>query len=99
MDARIVKAANAYANTANSALSGGDKASGSGFADFLENAAGNAVENVKKGEEMAAGLVTGNADLAEVASAIASADVTLKGVIAVRDKVIAAYQDIIKMPI
>jgi flagellar hook-basal body complex protein FliE len=42
---------------------------------------------------------TGSADLASVTQAVTDAQVALQTVVAVRDRVISAYQDIIKMPI
>ena len=41
----------------------------------------------------------GKADIAQVAAAVANADSTLQTIVAVRDRVISAYQDIIKMAI
>jgi len=41
----------------------------------------------------------GQADVNEVVTAIAEAEVTLQAVTTVRDRVIQAYQDIAKMPI
>jgi flagellar hook-basal body complex protein FliE len=43
--------------------------------------------------------VAGNVDIRDVVMAVNNAEVTLQTVVAVRDKVIAAYQDIMRMPI
>ena len=43
--------------------------------------------------------VQGKAELIDVVTAISSAEASLETVIAVRDQVIAAYQEILRMPI
>ena len=43
--------------------------------------------------------VQGKADLVDVATAISSAQASLETVMAVRDQVISAYQEIMRMPI
>ncbi len=69
------------------------------FADFLEQSAQGAMDTLKHGETMSGQAVTGEADLVDVVQAVNAAEVTLKTVTAVRDKVILAYQDIMRMPI
>ncbi len=69
------------------------------FADFLEQSAQTAMDTMKQGEAMSGQAVTGEADLVDVVQAVNAAEVTLKTVTAVRDKVITAYQDIMRMPI
>src|ERR1700733_3769142 len=72
-------------------------ASASSFSDFLSGAMNNAVGTMKAGEQMAANQVAGKADIVDVVNAVNSADLTLDTVVAVRDKVIAAYQSIMQM--
>ena len=43
--------------------------------------------------------IAGRADIAEVVAAVSAAELTLETVVTLRDKVIQAYQDIIRMPI
>jgi flagellar hook-basal body complex protein FliE len=72
---------------------------GSGsFSDFLSGALHNAVQTMQTGEQMAAKQVAGKADIVDVVSAVNSAELTLDTVVAVRDKVISAYQSIMQMP-
>lgn len=52
-----------------------------------------------KGEIMSAKSVAGNAQLHELITAVSNAELTLNTVVAIRDRVISAYQDIVKMPI
>lgn len=77
----------------------GSSGTGGGFGDLVAKAAQSTIGEVKKAEQVSADAVVGKASLNEVVNSINSADVALKSVIAVRDKVINAYQDIIKMPI
>jgi flagellar hook-basal body complex protein FliE len=50
-------------------------------------------------EGVARGVVTGQAEMVNVVTQIAAAEVALDTVVAVRDQVISAYQEIMRMPI
>jgi flagellar hook-basal body complex protein FliE len=69
------------------------------FSQFLTQAMNNAVSTMKTGEQMAASQATGKGDVVDVVNAVNAAELTLDTVVAVRDKVIAAYQNIMQMPI
>jgi flagellar hook-basal body complex protein FliE len=69
------------------------------FTDFLSEAVKDSVATIKHGEAMAAKQVAGQADIVEVVNAVNAAEITLDTVVAVRDKVVAAYQSILNMPI
>ncbi len=69
------------------------------FSDFLSGAVKDAIGTLKGGEQMAAKAVSGQADIVNVVNAVNQAELTLDTVVAVRDKVIAAYQSIMQMPI
>ncbi|HEX9836937.1 MAG TPA: flagellar hook-basal body complex protein FliE [Alphaproteobacteria bacterium] len=69
------------------------------FAALVREAAGSAIQSGVKSEAMSAQAIAGKADLNEVVAAVTNAEVTLQTVLAVRDRVIQAYQDIIRMPI
>ncbi len=100
MVATISGAAAAYANAGRIAGPGLAPRDGSGFADMLKQAAGDAVGALKQGEAQSLQAVTtGKPDLTAVTEAVNNAEIALQAVIAVRDKVIAAYQDISKMAI
>lgn len=53
----------------------------------------------RQAEELSLKQITGEADLKDVVTAVANAEHTLETVVAVRDKVLSAYQEILKMPI
>ena len=84
---------------ASSASATSDAASGGSFADTLKGFAGDAVKTLQEGEKAAVAGATGKADIASVVTAINSAELMLETVVAIRDKVIAAYQDITKTSI
>ncbi|MDE2465557.1 MAG: flagellar hook-basal body complex protein FliE [Alphaproteobacteria bacterium] len=69
------------------------------FAQFLDGAVKDALHTVQHGENMAAKDVQGKASMVSVVNAVNNAELTLDTVVAVRDKVISAYQSIMQMPI
>lgn len=75
------------------------KAKGPAFADFVRVAVSEPIAAVHKGEQMTAAAATGKADLAEVAMAVTNAEMAIETVTAVRDRVVSAYQEIMRMPI
>jgi flagellar hook-basal body complex protein FliE len=78
----------------------GDAAAASGsFGDFLSNAVKDSIQTMKHGEQMASAQIAGKADIVDVVNAVNQAELTLDTVVAVRDKVVAAYQSILNMPI
>ncbi len=103
MAAAITNAIAAYANAGKiaGANAGGnaDATSGGAFGELLKETAGTAVDALRQGEAASLQAVTGKADLTKVTAAVSNAEIALQAVIAVRDRVIQAYQDISKMPI
>jgi flagellar hook-basal body complex protein FliE len=96
--ANPVAAANAYANTAKAAINvTGEETKGT-FGDMMKNIGANVLNTMRAGDVMAARAVTGEASLPEVVGAVNAADLTLQTVIAVRDRMISAYQEIMRMP-
>ena len=100
-------AINAYSNTSNIARGAkgadesdsGDSAGGVTFSDFLKQKASDSVDTLRKSEEMSAKAVTGEADLVDVVQAVSAAELTLQTVVSVRDRMISAYQEIMRMPV
>lgn len=74
-------------------------ATGGGFGDFLSDAIKDSIATMKKGEQAASMQIAGKADVVDVVNAVNQAEITLDTVVAVRDKVVAAYQSIMNMPI
>jgi flagellar hook-basal body complex protein FliE len=77
----------------------GGAAMGGGFGEILKSAMGDAVSASKTAEKQMALQVAGKTELVDVVTAISAAEASLETVMAVRDQVISAYQEIMRMPI
>jgi len=71
---------------------------GNSFGDMLRSAAGNVIDTISQGEQASLQAVTGTGDLTKVTAAVNNAEIAVQTVVAIRDRVIAAYQDIMRMP-
>jgi flagellar hook-basal body complex protein FliE len=109
-DVSFMKAAGAYQDALRVAQniiakSGGGAAQetqtarGASFIDLVGEALQGAATSGYKSETMATKALVGKADLTDVVTAVSEAETALNAVVAVRDRVISAYQEIIKMPI
>lgn len=74
------------------------EASPTDFSSMVKNFAESAVETGKVSEQLTAAAAAGRADINQVVVAVAEAEVTLNTVVAVRDKVVEAYREILRMP-
>ena len=103
-----ISAAGAYASMArlanpNAAL--GHSAAGAGasndasFTDMLKNAIGAVEQSGRKSDAQTAAAANGKANMVDVVTAVSQTEVAIDAVVAVRDKVIAAYEEIMKMTI
>ena len=72
---------------------------GQSFSDFLTGAVKDSITNIRQGEQAAQSQVAGKANIVDVVNSVNAAELTLDTVVAVRDKVVAAYQSIMSMPI
>ena len=72
---------------------------GGNFSDFLSGALKDSINTMRQGEHAASQQVQGKANLVDVVQSVNAAEITLDTVVAVRDKVVAAYQSIMNMPI
>lgn len=101
-----LNAANAYmraAQTAANLQGGGGAKEASGLDGGFGGLLNTAVSTIQKASGTAESSITnaamGRADLVDVVTAVAAAEATMETVISVRDEVIKAYQDIMRMPI
>jgi len=96
-------AVNAYIDTVRNANSGGmaprDTGDTPGFGDMLQDVARAATEATRTSETASVQALQGNADVTQVVTALTNAELALQTVVAVRDRVIQAYQEISRMPI
>lgn len=74
-------------------------APGPDFSTMVADAASKAVETVRTGDTMAIAGLNGQAGLQQVVEATMAMESTVQISVAVRDKLVEAYQDIIRMSI
>jgi flagellar hook-basal body complex protein FliE len=95
-----VSAARAYQQVAQATQVNGAGAGESvDFAGLVQEAIRQAGQSATAAEHQALAVAAGQADIVDVVTAIAAAETQLQTVIAVRDQVISAYQEILRMPI
>lgn len=99
MATNIANAISAYANAANRPVAKGTTGADGDttFGDVLEQSTREAIGTLRKSETMSALGTAGKADLTDVIQAVNNAETTLQTVSALRDKVVSAYQDVLKM--
>src|SRR5579862_7095355 len=96
-------AANAYASAARildgAGLAKGTDQTGPSFGDVLKEAVGGVLDAGRKSDSQTVAMASGKANVMDVVTAVAETDVAVSTLVSVRDKVIAAYEDIMKMTI
>jgi len=101
MDA--IRAAQAYAQAARTAASAStdsaSEASKPNFGELVKNAVAETASALTAGEAAAGQVAAGEANLVDVVTAISAAEASLETALAVRNRVIEAYQEIMRMPI
>ena len=79
---------------------GGQETGGPSFSAVLKDAIGGVMETGRKSDaqtqNMAAG---GKSNIIDVVTAVSETEVAVEALVSVRDKVIAAYEEIMRMPI
>lgn len=102
MKVDFANAAAAYAGAAGKArLPGLEPRTGSGvdFGTALKEAAQSTLGELRAAESQSLKGIAGKADLTQVVTAVSNAELSLQAAVAVRDRVIQAYLDIVRMPI
>jgi len=102
MTVSLASALAAYRNAATGAQKAGlepSKTSGGEFSGLVKEAISGPAATLAKGEAVSVKAIAGKAELTDVVTAVTSAELTLQTVVAVRDRVIQAYQEIARMPI
>ncbi len=99
-----LSAANAYRNQLKLGDELGESLAGSqetgpSFGQMVQDALKSAADNQYQSEAVQMESLTGKVELSDLVTAVTNAELTLNTVVAVRDRVINAYQEIIRMPI
>lgn len=93
----VARAARGEAGPSDAATSGAS--SGADFAGMLRDSLKTAIDTGKTSERLSEGILAGQGNIADVVMAANNAQLTLQTVVAIRDKVINAYNQIMQMPI
>jgi flagellar hook-basal body complex protein FliE len=99
-------AANAYASLARltdpasglAKVIGGEQG-GANFTSMLKDAMNAVTEAGQKSDAQAQSMAAGKANIVDVVTAVAETEVAVNALVSVRDKVINAYEEIMRMPI
>jgi flagellar hook-basal body complex protein FliE len=88
-------------NTLSKAAGGNEIGDGepSGFGSMVENLVGGTADKLRAAESASAKQVAGKGDLIDVVTAVGAAETALDTMVAVRDRVVGAYTDIMRMQI
>jgi flagellar hook-basal body complex protein FliE len=98
-------AANAYASLARlSDPSAGlakavGETGGPSFSGLLKDAIGAVMESGRKSDAQQQALASGKSNIVDVVTAVSETEVAVETMVSVRDRVIAAYEEIMRMPI
>ena len=94
-----IKAYTAAQNQGIGGALGANEASGPDFGEVLKHTLQETVASSKNAEVQMANHTVGKAELVDVVTAVSSAQASLETVMAIRDQVISAYQEVMRMPI
>lgn len=111
--ANITDAAKSYLNTvkqmqdgaigqqtaASPRTAGGIAPDGVSFGDVLKASLNSAIDAQHQSEKTAAAAIVGKADMTDVLQAVNNAELALNTVLAVRDRVVQAYQEVMRTSI
>ena len=77
----------------------GEGSAGPSFGTLLKDAIGALNQTSRNSDAQTQAMAVGKANIVDVVTAVAETEVAIDAVVSVRDKVIAAYEEIMKMPI
>jgi flagellar hook-basal body complex protein FliE len=78
---------------------GGELGQGNDFASLLADNLQAVVDAGKQSDKLALDMVNGKANVVDVVTAVSNTEIMVEGMVAVRDRVISAYEEIMRMPI
>lgn len=99
MPVSIAPAQAAAAYRASAAPAAEDAAAEGGFGAHLRRAVEGAVELGHSADAAATQALLGQGSVTDVVMAVSRAELALQTAVAVRDRIVAAYQDVMRMPI
>lgn len=72
---------------------------GSDFGQLLADQLNNVVEAGKYTDQVSLDMVNGKANVVDVVTALAETEIAMETMVTIRDRVISAYEEIMRMPI
>lgn len=72
---------------------------GAGFSQLVQNASMAALTTLRQGEAVTQAAVMGRVGTQEMVEAVMAMETSLRTTVAIRDKMVEAYQEILRMPI
>jgi flagellar hook-basal body complex protein FliE len=97
--ANIARLADPSAGLGKAAGAAGGAEGGSSFGNMLKDALNSVSEAGQKSDTQTKAMIAGKADMVDVVTAVSETEVAVETMVAVRNKVIEAYQSIMSMPI
>jgi len=80
-------------------MAGNVAARGPSFSDMLENVSLRTVETIREGDRAAVSGLKGEMPMQQVIEAVAAMETSMKTAVAIRDKVVSAYQEVLRMAV
>ncbi|KKC35664.1 flagellar hook-basal body protein FliE [Devosia epidermidihirudinis] len=72
---------------------------GTNFAQVLAQTVQGVVDTGNKSDNMAIDMVNGKANVVDMVTALSETEIAIESMVTVRDRVISAYEEIMRMPI
>jgi flagellar hook-basal body complex protein FliE len=100
-----IAAANAYASLsrltdpAGLTKAAGEGSAGPSFGQLVKDAMSALQQSSRASDQQSTAMAAGKANLVDVVTAVSETEVAIDALVSVRDKVISAYEEIMKMPI
>ncbi|HHB83332.1 MAG TPA: flagellar hook-basal body complex protein FliE [Devosia sp.] len=107
MSTSISAAATAYGDAARllqdsakgGTSSGIEGGAGADFSSMLAESVQGVVESGNRADQVSMDMVNGNGSVVDVVTAVAETELAVETMVTVRDRVISAYEEIMRMPI
>lgn len=77
----------------------GSNAGGNSFADMLAQQVQGVVDAGRASDAMAIDMVNGKASVVDMVTALSETEIAIESMVTIRDRVISAYEEIMRMPI
>jgi flagellar hook-basal body complex protein FliE len=94
-----IAAAAAYRASASPGTQSAGASGGASFGDVLTQAVQDATGTMHAADAATESAVNGSGNVTDVVLAVARAELALQTTVAIRDRVVQAYQDVMRMPI